>query len=241
MKQLNRTARVLYQPMLLLLTAWVTGPAVAEPATNTMQQRVQPCMACHAAKGINLQSGYVPSLHGKPAGYLFNQLVNYQTGRRQHRAMEHMVSNLSAEYLWEMAVYFAELDAAYPEPAPPPDNPGLRDRGLELVTRGDQKRGIPACQACHGERLTGVQPNTPSLLGLPSHYVAAQMNAWRMGRRQAADPDCMRDIVERLEPEDIHALARWLAAQPAPENPEPRSEPISDMPMECGSVQPPEQ
>lgn len=227
--------------LLLLLSIWFSAPAMAEPAMDTMEQRVQPCMACHAETGINLRSGYAPRLHGKPAGYLFNQLLNYKEGRRHHGAMEHMVSNLSAEYLGEIAAYFAELDAPYPDPAPPLADPDLRDRGHALITRGDPERGVPACQACHGAQLTGVQPNTPSLLGLPSHYVAAQLSAWRMGRRQAAKPDCMRKIAERLKPEDIHALSRWIAAHPVPADPAPRAEPISDPPMACGSVPLPEQ
>ncbi|MCC5810390.1 MAG: c-type cytochrome [Ectothiorhodospiraceae bacterium] len=211
-----------------------------EPVADTMQQRVMPCMACHAETSINLRSGFVPSLHGKPSGYLFNQLVHYQEGRRHHRMMEYMVRNMSPEYLLEIAEYFAGLDASLLDAAEPLDNAELRDRGEELVTRGDPSRDLPSCKACHGERLTGAEPNTPGLLGLPSHYVAAQMTAWRMGRREAAEPDCMKEIAQRLTPQDIYALSRWLAAQPVPANSAPEAEPLSDLPMHCGSVQTPE-
>ncbi len=211
-----------------------------EPAMDTMQQRVQPCLACHAETGINLRSGYTPRLHGKPAGYLYNQLLNYQGGRRHHRAMEHMVRNLPDEYLWEIAVYFSEQVTPYTDPAEPLRDDVLRERGEELVMRGDPARDLPSCKACHGENLSGVEPNTPSLLGLPSHYVAAQLTAWRLGRRQAAEPDCMQEIAQRLTPEDIYALSRWLAANPVSEDPTPHTEPVSDPPMQCGSVPLPE-
>lgn len=228
-----------YAPGLLwLLAALLLLAAAAAPAASvgdTMQQRVRPCVACHDASGINLEGGYVPLLHGKPAGYLFNQLVNYQEGRRHHRAMVHMVNNLSPEYLWEMAEYFAGLEAAAATPAPPP-GAALRERGEQLIRRGDSERGLPACQACHGERLTGVQPNTPSLLGLPSHYVAAQLSAWRLDRREAAAPDCMRVIAERMAPQDIQAVALWLAAQPVPTVAGAAARPPQEPPMECGSV-----
>lgn len=227
-------------PLVLALAFSPSLPAEEAPGLDTMEQRVQPCMACHAETGINLQSGFIPSLHGKPAGYLFNQLVNYQEGRRHHRAMEHMVNNLPAEYLREIAEYFAGLEPSYPEPAPQTTDAALHERGEELITAGDAGRGVPACQACHGERLTGVEPNTPSLLGLPSHYVAAQMTSWRIGRRQAAEPDCMHEIAERLSPRDIYAMSQWLAAQPVPANTSPLPRPITDLPMDCGSVPLPE-
>lgn len=241
MQQLHRIGRVLSGGILLF--AWAGLGAAADDslvARDTMTQRVQPCLACHGEASINLQAGYVPRLDGKPAGYLFNQLVNYQDGRRQHRAMVHMVSNLSEEYLWEMAEYFASRDAPYPEPAPPAANAELRERGLELVRRGDPARGVPSCQACHGADLTGVEPNTPGLLGLPAHYLAAQFGAWRSGTRQAAAPDCMYEIAERLTPQDIQAVSRWIAAQPLPEDPTPAAEPVAALPMECGSVPLPE-
>ncbi|RFA25777.1 hypothetical protein CAI21_18615 [Alkalilimnicola ehrlichii] len=211
-----------------------------QPRLDSMQQRVQPCIACHDASAIDLQSGYVPRLHGKPAGYLFNQLINYQEGRRHHAPMEHMVNNLSPEYLWEMAEYFSRLDEAQTPPAEPAADAALRERGEELVFRGDPERGLASCQACHGERLTGVEPNTPSLLGLPSHYISAQLGAWRTGRRQAAEPDCMQEIAQAMSPRDIQAVARWLAALPVPEDSSADPEPAAELPMECGSVPRPE-
>lgn len=231
----------------LLVVGALLGLSPASPSLadddvsmDTMEQRVQPCMACHAEKGIDLQSGFVPSLHGKPAGYLFNQLINYREGRRDHRAMQYMVRNLSPDYLQEIAEYFAGLDGEYPEPATEPGSAALRERADALISRGDPQRDVPACIACHGDRLTGVEPNTPGLLGLPSHYVAAQMTSWRSGQRRAAEPDCMQIIAERLSSEDIYALARTLAARDAPAEPRPEPEPLAELPMDCGSVPMPE-
>lgn len=214
----------------------LVSSTIAAPPTDSMEQRVQPCIACHGEQGIDLESGYVPRLHGKPAGYLYNQLVNYREGRRHNRAMRIMVSHLSDEYLWEMAEYFAARDVPYPPPASPPANAQLAARGRSLATEGDPARDIPACQACHGERLTGVLPNTPGLLGLPSHYLAAQLGAWRAGTREAAAPDCMHAIAERLTGLDIQAVSLWIAAQPAPADTSPVPDPIAEPPMECGSV-----
>lgn len=221
--------------ILMLLFGPVTALRAAAPA-DTMEQRVLPCLACHGETGIDLQSGYVPRLHGKPAGYLYNQLVNYREGRRRNPAMTYMTSHLSNDYLWEMAEYFAGLDVPYPQAGEPLAGEALQARALELVRHGDPERGIPACQACHGEGLTGILPNTPSLIGLPGRYIMAQFGAWREGARRAADPDCMREIAVRMSAQDIRLVSRWIAAQAVPEHVRPASSPVAEPPMECGSV-----
>jgi len=219
-----------------ILTLVGMATASAAPPTDSIEQRVQPCLACHGETKIDLEGGYVPHLAGKPAGYLFNQLLNYRDARRRHRAMEYMVSHLADDYLWEMARYFAERDVPYPQPAGEPMSEAQRARGQRLVRDGDPARDVPACQACHGERLTGVQPNTPGLLGLPRVYLMAQLGSWRVGTRRAAAPDCMHTVAERLSPQDIQAVSAWLAAQPVPAERKPAADPVVDPPLECGSV-----
>ena len=212
----------------------------AASVADTMHQRVRPCLSCHTGQTIQMESGYVPRLRGKPAGYLFNQLVNFREGRRANAAMSIMVAHLSDAYLGEMARFFSGIRSAYPGPAPAAAAPSVRARGRELVTHGDPGLKVPACQACHGERLTGVLPNTPSLLGLPRDYLMAQLGAWRVGSRRAAKPDCMRKIAGRLRESDIQAVATWLASRPPPADTRPRKTPVSNPPLACGSVPIPE-
>ncbi len=233
---MKRFAAAIRMRCALLLTVAGTATAWAAPPTDSIDQRVLPCLSCHGERRVDLQEGYVPYLYGKPAGYLYNQLINYREARRRHRTMEYMVGHLSDEYLWEIARYFAERDLPYPAPAGEPVSEAQRARGRQLVREGDPARDIPACQSCHGERLTGVQPNTPSLLGLPRIYLMAQLGAWRVGTRRAAAPDCMHVIAERLSPQDVQAVAAWLAAQPVPADHAPAAEPVAEPPLECGSV-----
>lgn len=231
---LRRLCR-LVRPIVLLGVSVLPAAALAAPAGDPTEQRVQPCLACHGEQGIDLQAGYVPRLHGKPAGYLYNQLVNYRAGRRRHQTMQYMVSHLSRDYLWEMAQYFAHREVPYP-PAAAPGDDALLARGRELVRDGSPVQEIPACQACHGSRLTGVEPNVPGLLGLPRAYIASQLGAWRAGTRRAAAPDCMHRIAQRMAERDVQAVAAWLTAQPVPTDTRPRPTPIAEPPMECGSV-----
>ena len=160
-------------------------------------------------------------LAGKPAAYLYNQLLNFREGRRHYGLMTQMVEPLSDAYLLEIAQYFAALKVPYP--APPPGRPpaALLAQGRQLVLHGDPARQVPACVQCHGERMTGVLPQVPGLLGLPHDYLNAQLGAWKAGKRRAHAPDCMAQVVERLSLDDINAAASWLAAQPVPAQSEP--------------------
>ncbi len=207
---------------LLLLAALVlslSGPlaTAAPPAVrDSMAQRVAACTVCHGEEGRAGPDGYYPRIAGKPAGYLYHQLLNFRDGRRHYGLMTQMVDLLSDDYLREIADHFAGLDLPYPPPAPSTLPAALLQRGRQLVQQGDAARGLPACSQCHGAAMTGVAPGVPGLLGLPRDYLNAQLGAWKTGQRRAHAPDCMAEIARRLPDEDVAAVAGWLAAQPLP-------------------------
>jgi cytochrome c553 len=58
--------------------------------------------------------GYFPRIAGKPAGYLYNQLQNFKSGRRKYEAMNHLVQHMPDAYLRDIAAYFSQLDLPYP-------------------------------------------------------------------------------------------------------------------------------
>ena len=53
-----------------------------------MEARVQGCVTCHGQSGQGTHSGYFPRIAGKPAGYLYNQLVAFRDGTPQLSADE---------------------------------------------------------------------------------------------------------------------------------------------------------
>ncbi len=185
------------------------------------------CTACHGAQGRAAADGYYPRLAGKPAGYLYNQLLNFRDGRRHYALMTQLVDPLSDDYLMEIARYFSALDLPYALPAAPAAAPDVLQRGKTLVMQGDTERRLPACVSCHGQAMTGVTPHVPGLLGLPRDYLNAQLGAWRTGKRRAHAPDCMADIVKQMSDADIHAATSWLAAQPLPASSKPAATPAA--------------
>ncbi len=219
----------------LLLAA--AAPLVHAAAfEDTMAQRTLACTACHGAQGRAGPDGYYPRIAGKPAGYLYHQLLHFRDGRRHYGLMTRLLDPLSDAYLMEIAQHFASLDLPYPPPAPAQAPPPVLERGRVLALQGDPARQLPSCAQCHGAQLTGVIPNTPGLLGLPRDYLNAQLGAWRSGQRRAHAPDCMAQIARALTLEDLNAVTAWLASQPLPANPKAVSRLPAPPGMTCGSV-----
>jgi cytochrome c553 len=219
-----------------LLLACAGAGASAAAFEDTLAQRTLACTACHGKEGRAGPDGYYPRIAGKPAGYLYNQLLNFRDGRRHYGLMTRLLDPLSDAYLLEIAQHFAALDLPYPPPQPTKLTTEQLRRGQQLAMQGDAGAKLPACAQCHGERLTGVAPNTPGLLGVSRDYLNAQLGAWRTGQRRAHAPDCMADIAKQLVPEDVTAVAGWLSAQPLPADPHPIAGLPQKPPLDCGSA-----
>ncbi len=222
----------------LLLFAAPLAVGGNEAVPDTLVQRIAACAACHGKHGEGGGTGYYPRIAGKPALYLYRQLRNFQEGRRDNPMMQHMTSGLSGAYLHEIAEHYARMQPPH-RTAPRKHWPeAVLARGRQLVRHGDPQRKVPACQACHGQRLTGVEPATPALIGLPADYISAQLGAWRSHTRAAPAPDCMAAVARRLNKQDIHAIAAWLASRPLPTDSAPMQPGAVDPPLECGSLTP---
>ena len=67
----------------VLLTLCAVVPAAqAQPVPDTMARRTMACTGCHGEQGRATSDGYYPRNAGKPAGYLYNQLLKFRDGRR---------------------------------------------------------------------------------------------------------------------------------------------------------------
>lgn len=222
----------------LLAAVCVRAQDEAVPAFETidsMEARVQGCVTCHGQSGQGTHNGYFPRIAGKPAGYLFNQLVAFKNGTRKYAPMNYLLAYLPESYLHEMAGHFARLQPPFAPRETAPVDGAILLRGETLVRTGDPGKGIPACVACHGQRLTGMEPGIPGLVGLRPTYVVGQLTRWQVGDRHAAEPDCMKRVALRMSGDDITAVAAWLARQEGPRDPSPESSNLIRMPLACGS------
>lgn len=216
------------------LLASVDTSAAAPP--DTMAQRMQACVACHGKEGRAANAGFFPRIAGKPAGYLYNQLVNFREGRRRNGTMAYLLDQTSDAYLREIANYFSRIDIPYAAPQTTNAPAAMLVRGEQLVRQGDATLGIPACSQCHGTAMNGVAPSIPGLLGVPRDYILAQFGGWRSGQRRAAAPDCMAEVARRMTADDVTAMATWLSSQPVTSGPAAPGSPPAKLPIACGSA-----
>jgi cytochrome c553 len=214
------------------------SPGTSSPTgspPDTIAARVLACASCHGPQGEGTSDVYFPRLAGKPAGYLYNQLVAFKNGRRRYPPMNYLLEFLPDAYLKEIAEYFASLRPPFPPPAVPTVSKEILARGETLVKNGDAKLGVPACANCHNPGFTGMEPAIPGLLGLRPAYISAQLGGWRYGTRTAAAPDCMQIVAGLLTEDDVKAVAAYLSSLPAPADPSFAPKGSLPMPLECGS------
>src|SRR5882724_7888491 len=223
---------------LLAAIALPLGPAQSqtpERAPDTMAARVLACASCHGAEGEGTTDVYFPRLAGKPAGYLYNQLVAFRDGRRKYPPMNYLLDFLPDAYLKQIAEHFASLRPPFPPPAIPTVSQDILARGESIAKSGDPQRGIPPCAACHNSMFGGMEPAIPGLLGLRASYISGQLGAWRYGTRTAIAPDCMQIVASLLTEDDVKAVAAFLSSRPAPTDPSFAPRGSLPMPLECGS------
>jgi cytochrome c553 len=234
--QTRTAALVLAASALACSTALAQSEAApAFKQVDSIEARVQGCVTCHGQSGQGTNNGYFPRIAGKPVGYLYNQLVAFRDGQRHYPPMNYLVAYLPDAYLREIAEHFAKQRPPFAAKESVNADTATTARGQALATIGDPTTGVPACIACHGAGLTGMEPGIPGLVGLRPTYVVAQLTRWRVGDRRAAEPDCMKRIASRLSDGDIAAVAAWLSQQVAPKDPSPESSNLLRMPFACGS------
>ena len=213
------------------------GQSVTDP--NLLAKRMQPCTLCHAERGRATSQGYYPRIAGKPAGYLFNQLINFRRSRRHFPTMVYFTQLQGDVSLRQMASYFAAQQLPYPPPEQPSVDAAVLERGRRLARQGDASMQLPSCASCHGEQLLGVEPAVPGLLGVSLDYLLGQLGAWRNDTRRAEPPDCMAQIAQRLSPIDLAAVTAWLASQAVTDEGRPTTSLPQPPPLRCGSIEGP--
>jgi cytochrome c553 len=228
--------RLFFLPLLLALAP--SARALPDLDNAAMIERLAACAVCHGARGEGAPgSEYYPHLAGKPAGYLFAQMQGFRDGRRHYPQMVYLMRNWDDAWLARIASFFAAQPTVTPQHAPPaPQADADRARAERLVHKGDAARALPACASCHGPQLQGREPGVPALAGLPTDYLIAQLGGWMTGSRHSIAPDCMTQVVSRLDPAEVRRIATYIAGQ----MPEPGSRPLEasaePLPLDCGGA-----
>ena len=187
----------------------VASTALAQDKSQSIAAQV--CAACHAADGNSVAAAN-PKIAGQITEYLQKQLRDFkaQDGKKPSREsaiMNGMVANLSDQDMQGLAAFYAG-QAQKPAAAADKDLAGL---GQKLWRGGDSQHGIPACAGCHGPAGAGIPAQFPRLSGQFSEYIAAQLTAFREGKRTNDLNGVMRGVAAHMNDGQIRAVAEYAA------------------------------
>src|SRR5919199_2908369 len=171
----------------------------------------QLCAACHGPDGNSVAAAN-PKIAGQISEYLQKQLRDFkaQGGKkplRESPIMNGMVANLSDDDMKGLATFYAGQTQ---KPAAAADKE-LAALGQKLWRGGDTVHGIPACGGCHGPAGAGIPAQFPRLSGQFAEYVAAQLTAFREGKRTNDQNGVMRGVAAHMNDTQIRAVAEYAA------------------------------
>lgn len=107
-----------------------------------------------------------------------------------------------------------DLAAFYAAQPLPKTKRAEADSGNEtpgLVNRGDGKRLLAPCAACHGRTGEGSIVDVPALAGQQAGYFSSTMQAYKGGKRNNDIYRRMRLIAQQLTDQEIKVLADYYA------------------------------
>ncbi len=185
----------LFRASVLCGVAWLAAPF---SCAQTLDQRLQACMACHGPKG-NSQIENIPSLAAQPRLFLENQLVLIREGVREIAAMKAVLDGVSDEDIGRMARFFAE-QTLQPQP---------RARDNALHERGQQLAQQTRCGICHLPNYVGRE-QMPRLAGQREDYLVHAMRAMQSNQAVGRDP-IMSASIYGIPDADLKAMAHFLA------------------------------
>ncbi len=166
------------------------------------------CQECHGIDGISTDAK-VPNHAGQYAGYLVKQLKNFQAGERSHQVMTIMAEDLTTEDIADIAAYFASQ-----KPMQGDEVNRVNPVAYNLFNSGDQARGIPACNSCHGVNGKGKITEAviyPMIGGQREIYLRGQLVNWKLNERHNSPEGVMNKVAQLLNEDEIDALAYYIS------------------------------
>lgn len=187
-----------------------------------VKRGILPCLACHGVQGNSALAMY-PHLAGLPAGYIVNQLKNFQVPKgATHSArmnadgsptpMAPIVMQMTEQDMQDLAAYVSTQKLTKPAFAKQAADVDFVHRGRDIWRAGIPERNVPACASCHGANGKGIPAIFPALSGQHPEYILAQLKAFADGyRTNGGAENMMGTIANRMSNADMKAVADYAA------------------------------
>jgi cytochrome c553 len=192
---------VLSLPVLALLGGSVTSlNAQGTPSA----ERLALCASCHGPQGVSAIPEN-PHLAKLQQSYFARQMADFKSGKRKSDVMKGIVGTIDEKEFAELAAfYFAQSP-----PAPGKGDAKLTAKGKEIFYEGIVANAVPACSGCHRDDGTGTN-RYPRIAGQNPAYLVQQMLAYKSGARDNDDRGLMRTVAQRMNEEEIRAVAEFI-------------------------------
>lgn len=194
------------------------------------------CVQCHGLTGHPAISEtslkQVPNLAGQDMSYLYDQLINFKSGYRVTNEMKGSLNQYTDDELQSIAHYYAgqsigtsqAIDVSLdPLRHTQKEDDAWAKLGAILYLKGDDKRGIEACQNCHGVygegRIIGLD-KAPKLTGQHARYVRMTLESYSKGKRTTDNlfDNPMQMISQKLNEKDRRHLGAYIQKLKLPES-----------------------
>lgn len=182
----------------LMTCAAVVLMLASAARAETIEEKAQVCAGCHGADGKPIDKT-IPVLWGQTAGYIYMQLRDFKSAARKSEIMEPLVSEFQRDDMLALAEYFSQK--------PWPDL-GQPRAPKDVAAKALAASASIGCPACHLDRFQG-DGTVPRLAGQGRDYLAKTIDDFRT-RARANNPG-MSDLMQAASPEDLTALADYLA------------------------------
>src|SRR5262245_37536486 len=183
------------QAVALLMSLAMGGSAFAD---DPIEAKAKVCITCHGENGVP-QLKTTPVIWGQNAGYLFYQLRDFKSGARKNDLMSPIAASLDQADLLPLAQYFSKLKWPNLQQQPAPD---------DVAKKAQAAAASIGCPGCHLAYFQG-DGTTARLAGQNHDYLLKTMNDFRDGTR--GNNPGMSDLMKATSPDDIAALAQYLA------------------------------
>jgi cytochrome c553 len=170
------------------------------------QQLSQACAACHGADGNSVNPEW-PKLAGQHADYIYKQLMDYKSGRRENALMAGQVANLDEQDMRDLGAFYARQQMSTGTA-----DESLAERGERIYRGGIPTAGVAACTACHGA-TGGGNPAAlfPMVAGQHARYNSDQLRYFRSAQRANDNGRMMRNLASKMSDADIQAVSEYMA------------------------------
>ena len=168
-------------------------------ADDPIAEKAKLCATCHGEQGVPTQKN-IPVIWGQNEGYLIFQLRDFKSGARKNDLMSPIAAGIDPNDINAFAAYFSKLKWPNLQQAPAP---------ADVAAKAQATAASVGCPGCHLAYFQG-DGTTARLAGQNHDYLLKTMNDFR-DKTRGNNPG-MSDLMKATSPEDIGALAQYLAA-----------------------------